>query len=87
MGMSKSSFAIYDYIVRELAPADHELDEAAIAIVCEPLSMLDGSPTRGRITLRLAAGTTAEEAREIASTLQEKVRGLRYLAASSEEVA
>jgi hypothetical protein len=37
--MLKPSSAIYDYIARELAPTEHEPDEAPIAIVCEPLGL------------------------------------------------
>jgi hypothetical protein len=77
--MSPPSTAIYDYIVRELAPTDHEPDEAPIAIVCEPLSRLDGSPARGTVSTRLLAGTTPEEVRANASTLQAKVKGLCHL--------
>ena len=80
--MSQPNTAIYDYIVRELAPAEHEPDEAPITIVCEPLSTLDGSPARGRIALRLMAGTTPEEARGIASLLQARVKGLCHLETS-----
>lgn len=83
--MSPPNTAIYDYIVRELAPADHEPDEAPITIVCEPLSMLDGSPARGSISMRLMAGTTPEEARAIATTLQAKVKGLCHLESSGAE--
>jgi len=56
--MLKPSSAIYDYIVRELAPSDHEPDEAPINIVCEPLGVTAGVSTRGIITMRLKAGTT-----------------------------
>jgi len=83
--MSNSSSAIYDYIVRELAPNEHDPDEAPITIVCEPLSMLDGAPARGSISMRLMAGTTPDEARAIASTLQARVKGLCHLEASSDE--
>lgn len=85
--MSQPSTAIYDYIVRELAPADHAPDEAPITIVCEPLSRLDGSPARGSISMRLLAGTTPEEARAIAGTLQAKVKGLCHLEVSDDEAA
>ena len=85
--MMKPSSAIYDYIVRELAPTEHEADEAAIAIVCEPLSLAGGSSPRGRISMRLKAGTTPEEARVIASTLQARVKGLYHLEASDDEAA
>lgn len=85
--MSQPSTAIYDYIVRELAPAEHEPDEAPITIDCEPLSLLDGSPVRGRISMRLMAGTTPEEARGIASVLKARVKGLCHLEASGDEVA
>ncbi len=80
--MSPPNTAIYDYIVRELAPTDHELDEASITIVCEPLSLRDGAPARGTIPMRLLAGTTPEEAHAIASTLQAKVKRLCHLGAS-----
>jgi len=39
----------------------------------------------GTITMRLQAGTTAEEARAIASTLQARVKGLCHLEASGDE--
>ncbi len=74
--MSKPSSAIYDYIVRELAPTDHEPDEAPITIVCEPRGVPGEAGARGPMSMRLKEGTTAEEARAIASTLQAKVKGL-----------
>ena len=79
------SSAIYGYIVRELAPTEHEPDEAPITIVCEPLSTPDGSRARNTISMRLVAGTTADEARAIASTLQARVKGLCHLEASGDE--
>jgi len=83
--MLKPSSAIYAYTVRELAPTDHEPDEAPINIICEPLDLHGGSITRGVITMRLKLGTTPEEARAIASTLQAKVKGLCHLEASGNE--
>ncbi|MGK2897471.1 MAG: hypothetical protein ACSLE9_02100 [Burkholderiaceae bacterium] len=77
--------AVYDYIVRELAPTEHEPDEAPITIVCEPLAGSGGTNTRGTLSMRLKAGTTPEEARAIASTLQAKVKGLCHLEASGDE--
>lgn len=85
--MSIPSSAIYDYIVRELAPTEHEPDEAPITIVCEPLSGAEGSGPRGKISMRLKAGTTPEEARDIASSLQAKVKGLCQLEASGDGAA
>ena len=85
--MPQPNTAIYDYIVRELAPADHEPDEAPITIVCEPISLLDGSSARGRVALRLMAGTTPEQAQGIASLLQARVKGLCHLEASDAEAA
>lgn len=85
--MPTPNTAIYDYIVRELAPTEHAPDEAPITIVCEPLSRLDGSPARGSIALRLLAGTTPEQARGIASLLQARVKGLCDLAASDGDAA
>lgn len=83
--MPTPSSDIYDYIVRELAPTEHEPDEAPITIVCEPLGMPEGSHARGKISMRLLAGTTLEEARAIASTLQTRVKGLCHLEASDDE--
>ena len=83
--MLKPTTAIYDYIVRELAPTDHEPDEAPITIVCEPLEVTGRSSARGTISMRLKAGTTPEEARVIASTLQARVKGLCHLQGSSDE--
>lgn len=83
--MSKPSSAIYDYIVRELAPTEREPDEAPITIICEPLSVAGGSSGRGAISMRLKVGTTPEEARAIASTLQARVKGLCHLEASGDE--
>lgn len=77
--------AVYDYIVRELAPTEHEPDEAPITIVCEPLAGSGGTSARGTLSMRLKAGTTPEEARAIASTLQAKVKGLCQLEASGDE--
>jgi hypothetical protein len=79
------SSAIYDYIVRELVPTDHGPDEASITIVCEPLSVPDGSSPHGTISMRLKAGTTADEARSIASMLQDRVKGLCHLKAPGGE--
>jgi len=85
--MPKPVSALYAYIVRELAPTDHEPDEAPINIVCEPLSVPGGAVAQGTITMRLKAGTTPEEARAIASTLQAKVKGLCQLEARGDEAA
>jgi len=85
--MSKPSSAIYDYIARELAPTEHEPDEAPITIVCEPLTMAGGSSARGKMSMRLKAGTTPEEAQAIASTLRAKVKGLCHLEASDDAAA
>ncbi len=83
--MSKPSSAIYHYIVRELAPTEHEPDEAPITIVCEPLSVGDRGNPSGAISMRLMAGTTPEEARAIARTLQSRVKGLCHLETSGAE--
>lgn len=85
--MSKPKSAIYNYIVRELAPTEHEPDEAPITIVCEPLGVPGGASGCGAITLRLKAGTTPEDARAIASTLQARVKGLCHLEAAGDEDA
>ena len=85
--MSKPYSTIYQYIVRELAPTEHEPDEAPITIVCEPLGVPGGSSARGAMSMRLKAGTTPEEARAIASTLQARVKGLCHLEASDDEAA
>lgn len=77
--MPKPNSAIYNYLVRELAPTEYEPDEAPITIVCEPLSVPDGASTRGTMSMRLKAGTTPEEARAIASALQARVKGLCHL--------
>ncbi|QAY86135.1 hypothetical protein [Pseudomonas arsenicoxydans] len=83
--MTQPLSAVYQYIVRELAPTEHALDEAPVSIVCEPV-MAPGNPTtHGRITMHLEAGTTLEEARAIAKTLQTKVKGLFHLKASADE--
>lgn len=74
--MLKASSAIYDYIVRELAPTEHESDEAPMVIDCKPQSVPEGTGVGGTMCMRLKAGTTAEEARTIASMLQAKVKGL-----------
>ncbi len=58
--MPKPSSAIYDYIVKELAPTEYEPDEAPITIVCEPFGVPGGASTRGTITMRLKADTTPE---------------------------
>lgn len=83
--MSKPYSTIYRYIVRELAPTEHEPDEAPVTIVCEPLGVTDGAGARGTMSFRLKAGTTPDEARAIASTLQARVKGLCHLEASSDE--
>jgi hypothetical protein len=85
VSMPTPSSAIYDYIVKELAPTEHEPDEAPITIVCEPHSVPGGASTRGTISMRLKAGTTPEEARAIASTLQARVKGLCHLEVSGDE--
>jgi hypothetical protein len=85
--MLKPNSAIYDYIVRELAPTEHEPDEAPVTIVCKPLSVPGGTSVRGTMSMRLKAGTTPEEARAIASTLQAKVKGLCLLEVSGDGAA
>ncbi|MFY7906557.1 MAG: hypothetical protein ACOVO0_10495 [Burkholderiaceae bacterium] len=85
--MSQPNTAVYDYIVRELAPTEHGPDEAPITIVCEPLSVAVGTDLRGKMSMRLKAGTTPEEARAIASTLQARVKGLCHLEASDDDAA
>jgi hypothetical protein len=85
--MSTPSSAIYDYIVRELAHTEHEADEAPITIVCEPLGVPEASRANRTLSMRLKAGTTPEEARAIASTLQAKVKGLCHLEASDDGAA
>jgi hypothetical protein len=77
--MSTPKSAVYNYIVRELAPAEHEPDEASITIVCEPFGVEGELSARGTITMTLKAGTTPEDARAIASTLQARVKGLCHL--------
>lgn len=84
--MLKPTSAIYDYIVRELKPTEHEPDEAPITIVCEPVGVADGMNPRGTISMRLMAGTTPEEARAIASTLQSRVKGLCHLEVPGDKV-
>ena len=81
--MFKPSSSIYDYIVRELAPHEHEPNEAPITIVCEPLRTGDDANSQGAISMRLMAGTTSEEAHATASTLQSKVKRLCHIKASS----
>lgn len=49
--VQKPNSATYDYIVRELAPTEHEPDEAPINIVCEPLGVSGGVNARGTITM------------------------------------
>ena len=85
--MPKPKSAVYDYIVREVAPTDHEPDEAPLNIVCEPLSLPGEASAGGTITMRLKAGTTPEEARAIASTLQARVKGLCHLEQRGEKAA
>jgi len=86
--MTQALSAVYRYIVRELAPTEHDADEASITIVCEPLVMEPSNPegggTCGTLSLRLKAGTTPEEARAIASTLQARVKGLCRLEPSGD---
>lgn len=77
--MPSTTAAIAEYVVRELAPSAHEPDEAAITIVCEPFSQPPGAAAGAAWSLRLKAGTTLEEARTIASTLQARVKGLCHL--------
>jgi|GEM_PF-100075 len=77
--------ALYDYIVRELAPSEHEPDEAPITIVCEPLAGSGGAGARGTLSMRLKVGTTPEEARAIASSLRARVKGFCHLEASDDE--
>ncbi|KAF2406643.1 hypothetical protein SAMN04490179_4479 [Pseudomonas antarctica] len=78
--------AVYQYIVRELAPTEHAPDEAPVSIVCEPLNATASPPAQGSIILHLEKGTTLEEAQAIAKTLQTKVKGLFHLKASPDEV-
>jgi hypothetical protein len=75
--MSKQLLSHYKFIVNELAqPQD---DEAPVGIVCEPLSSQPGVADCGAISMRLKQGTTADEAREIASYLQARVRGFCHI--------
>ena len=83
--MSQPISAVYQYIVRELAPTEHALDEAPISIVCEPVKVPGGSSAHGRIIMHLETGTTLEEAQAIAKTLQTKVKELFHLKASADE--
>lgn len=85
--MPQPQSAIYQYIVRELAPTEHEPDEAPITILCEPLTVPGGSSARGTMSMRLKAGTNHEEARAIASTLQAKVKAVCHLEASGDGAA
>ncbi len=85
--MSKPSSAIDRCIVREPAPSDHVPDEAPTTVVCEPLVVPGAARTRGTMSMRRKAGTTPEEARAIASTQQARVKGLRHLEASGDDVA
>jgi len=85
--MPKPSSATYDYIIRELAPTEHEPDEAPITVVCQQLGVPTGASSDGTITMRLKAGTTPEEARAIASTLQAKIKGLCHVEAPGNEAA
>ncbi|QCY11565.1 hypothetical protein [Pseudomonas sp. MPC6] len=83
--MTQPKSAVYQYIVRELAPTEHALDEAPVSIVCEPVNVPGSPSAHGRITMHLEAGTTLEEAQAIAKTLQSKVKGLFHLKASADE--
>ena len=80
--MPDSLSAVYHYIVRELSPGEQAPDEAPITIVCEPLGRPDGSTGHATMSMRLKAGTTPEQARAIASTLQASVKGLCQLQAT-----
>ncbi|KAF0866605.1 hypothetical protein [Pseudomonas sp. LD120] len=82
--MSRPQSAIYRYIARELAPTEHAPDEAPVSIVCEPLDKTASPSGHGTIILHLEAGTTLEEAQDIAAMLQSKVKGLFHLTASSD---
>lgn len=84
--MTQPSNAIYQYIVRELAPSEKAPGEPQMTIVCEPDSASRDRAASGTVTLHLQAGTTREEANSIASTLQAKVKGLYHLSASAEAV-
>lgn len=70
---------VYRYIVKELAPSSHNLDEPALSIVCEPLSVPGKPSNSGTITLHLQDGTTPAEAQAMASTLQSKVKALCHV--------
>lgn len=81
--MPRQVSAVYRYVIRELAPSEQEADEASITIVCEPLTEGEAPPGE-HLSMRLKAGTTPEEARAIASTLQARVKGLCRLEASDD---
>ncbi|MBC7379642.1 MAG: hypothetical protein H7346_19690 [Burkholderiaceae bacterium] len=85
--MPKPRSAIYDYIVRELAPTDHDLDEAPITVAREAHGVPGGVSAQGTITMRPKAGITPEEARAISKKLQARVKGLCHLEASGDEAA
>jgi hypothetical protein len=78
--MPKQLLSHYTFSVNELAQTED--DEAPVGIVCEPLSSQPGVADCGAISMRLNPGTTAEEAREIASYLQAKVRGFCHIKGS-----
>jgi hypothetical protein len=78
--MAKQLLANYRFLVKELAQPEE--GEAPVGIVCEPLSSKPGVADCGAISMRLKPGTTVEEAREIASYLQAKVRGLCHIEGS-----
>ena len=77
--MTDQAAAIYQYIVRELAPHEAGAGEAPITIVCEPLSDKESPGLGGALSMRLNPGTTPDEAREIASLLQRKVKRFCHL--------
>lgn len=80
--MSKTISAIHDFIVAELAPAEHAPGKAPIAIVCEPLSVSGELMSDSSIFMRLLAGTTQDDGRTIASTLQTRIKRPGHLDAS-----
>ncbi|WP_146187789.1 hypothetical protein [Limnohabitans sp. T6-5] len=85
--MPNTNAAIYDDIVRELAPTVNEPDEATITIVCKLLNRLDGSAARGSISMSPLASTPPEEARAIASTGQARDKRLSHLQTWGDEAA
>jgi hypothetical protein len=77
--MSTTDAAEYKFTVKEGEASATGKDDAPLSLMCEPTSKeLDIVGNHGFLSIRLAKGTTYEEAQSFAKILQKKVSGISY---------